>query len=372
MAWDYADDEDTLRKMADCGVNMVAFVPAKALDICQRLGIQAIVFDPEIGQKVWTEPFDGDRAARELPRVIKEVNDHPAVYGYHIMDEPTAAQFPALAKAVEVVKQQAPGKWPYINLFPGMGPDYDTYVDEFIKICRPTILSYDNYPVGQDGSFSFGFWANLAQMRAAALKHDLPFWNIFLTSAHWSYGEPTEADLRLQAYGSLAYGARGLCFYKFISRELPLMEAPALGDFRNGPLDQFGEKTQTWHWVRNMNRQVQNMAPTLLKLKSDRVYHVGEVPAQNRGVEDDTLVEKFAAGESILVGDFTHEDGSKWVMVVNKDRKRSIPCVPIFRGGPHTIEYVSPITGELRPFPSPYYFLPPGQGVLLKPTPANG
>src|SRR4051812_41153419 len=58
MAWDYADDDDTLTKMADCGINMVAFVPVKALDICQRVGIRAIVFDPEIGQKKWTDPFD--------------------------------------------------------------------------------------------------------------------------------------------------------------------------------------------------------------------------------------------------------------------------------------------------------------------------
>lgn len=30
MAWDYADDEKTLKKMADCGINLVAFVPTQA------------------------------------------------------------------------------------------------------------------------------------------------------------------------------------------------------------------------------------------------------------------------------------------------------------------------------------------------------
>ena len=368
MAWDYADDDDTLQKMADCGINMVAFVPAKALDICQRVGIQAIVFDPEIGQKKWTDPFDGDRAVRELPRVIKQVNHHPAVYGYHIMDEPNADQFKALGRAVALVKEQAPGKWPYINMTPGMGADYGKFLDLFVNTCHPTILSYDNYPFGQDGSFSYGYWANIAAIREAGLRHNLPFWTIFLSSAHLTYGEPTEAALRLQAYGSLAYGSRGLCYYKFISRELPLMEAPDLGDFRNGPLDQFGEKTHTWNWVRNMNRQIQNMAPTLLKLKSDRVYHVGEVPADNHGIGDDSMIEKFLAGESILVGDFTHEDGSKWVLIVNKHLKNSTPCRPVFRGGPHTVEYISPVTGALKTFPDPWYCLPPGQGVLLKVT----
>ena len=30
------------------------------------------------------------------------------------------------------------------------------------------------------------------------------------------------------------------------------------------------------------------------------------------------------------------------------------------------ILYVSPITGKTEPFPSPYYWLAPGQGVLLR------
>ena len=54
---------------------------------------------------------------------------------------------------------------------------------------------------------------------------------------------PTPTTLRLQAYGALAYGARGLGYYKFISRELPILEAPDLGDWRGAPLDEFHEKT---------------------------------------------------------------------------------------------------------------------------------
>src|SRR6478609_5595362 len=67
MAWDYADDEATLRSMAKCGINMVAFVPPKALDICDRLGLKAIVFDPEITPARWDQPFKSDRAAKALP-----------------------------------------------------------------------------------------------------------------------------------------------------------------------------------------------------------------------------------------------------------------------------------------------------------------
>jgi len=250
-----------------------------------------------------------------------------------------------------------------------MGESYDGYLDLFANTCHPPILSYDNYPVGQDGGFSYGFWANIAQVRNAGIRHELPFWTIVLSSAHLTYGEPNETHLRLQVWGSLVYGARGICYYKFISRSLPILEAPDLGDWRNGPLDQFGEKTLAWGWMRNLNRQIQNVAPTLLKLRSDLVYHVGEVPAQNRGIGDDTLVKGLKAGDAFVIGDFTHEDGSRWVMIVNKNLKNSVPCQPEFRAEMDAVEYVSPITGELADFPGPWYCLAPGQGVLLKLSP---
>jgi hypothetical protein len=367
MAWDYADDEPTLRSMAECGINMVAFVPPKALDTCDRLGLKAIVFDPEITPARWDQPFQSARAAKVLPDLIKKVNDHPSVYGYHLKDEPDPSQYPELAKSVALVRELAPGKWPYINLTPGMGAGYDGYINSFVDTCHPTILSYDNYPLGQDGSFSYGYWANMAQIRNAGLRYKLPFWTIFLSVAHLTYAEPNPASLRLEAYGALAYGARGLCYYKFISRELPILEAPDLGDWRGAPLDQFGEKTEAWNWVRNMNRQIQNLAPTLLKLRSDLVYHVGEVPEQNQGIGPDSLVKGLSAGDAFIIGDFTHqEDGSRWVMIVNKHLKNSVPCRPEFSVATERVDYVSPITGELKPFPAPWYCLPPGQGVLLK------
>jgi len=63
---------------------------------------------------------------------------------------------------------------------------------------------------------------------------------------------------------------------------------------------------------RNMNRQIQHLAPMLLKLRSDRVCHVGEVPEQNQEIGPDSLVKGLTAGDAFMIGDFTHEeDGSR-------------------------------------------------------------
>ena len=369
MAWDYVDNERLLKEMHLAGVNMVAFVPPKLLDACQKYQLKAILFDDRV-TGAFDAPFDSKKANAILPDLIKKYNKHPAVYGYHLKDEPGPDQFPELAKSVKLVKELAPGKWPYINLLPynSYGEAYESYLEQFAQICKPTAYSYDNYTqdYGIKGGAKSFFWKNLAQVREAALKHDLPFWNIILTVLHFNFAEElTPADLRLQVYGSLVYGAKGLSFYKFISASVPILDAPDLGNFRMAPIDQFGKRTSTWDLLRNINSQVQSIGPTLLKLHSDHVYHTGVVPESNVGPTASTLVKDVPGGE-FIVGDFTHEDGSRYVMVVNKSLTQSFPCNPVFNNPPKKMNLLSSWKGVLEKYPTPWYWLAPGQGVLIK------
>lgn len=245
-AWDDVRDADTIKKMGECGINLIAFVPPKWLDACHENGVKAIVYDPRL-TPAWDKPFNAKAANEVLPEIIKAHNDHPAVFGYHLKDEPDGGQFSEIVKSAELVRKLAPGKWPYVNLTPGMGAGYITdHVKPFIEQVKPPILSYDNYAIGEKVSFSYGFWANISDIRSAALAADIPFHNIILTAAHWNYRVANASDLRLQIYGSLAYGARGLGYYKFVSEPLSALDAPDLGNFRMAPLDEFHEKTETW------------------------------------------------------------------------------------------------------------------------------
>ncbi len=376
MAWDYVDDEATLTAMANCGVNSVAFVPPQMLDACQRLGIRAIVYDPALAGDRWDAPLDADRAIQALPELLSRVNAHPAVWGYHLKDEPSSDMFPALGRVADELRRLAPGKWPYINLLPGEGPDYDTYLRQFVETCRPPIISYDRYVLFESGPQWPVFWANLAQVREAAQTFDLPFHNIVLTAAHWHYRVPTDEDIRMQVFGSIVYGAKGIAYYKFMSESLACLQAPDLGNFRDGPLDAFRCQTPLWGHLRTTNRVVHNLAPHLRKLRSDAVYHFGDPPPRNSGPPERSLVRTFrrsdgsgsgfGSGTGFVVGDFTHEDGSRWVMIVNKVPGRSIMCCPEFRHPIGSLEYVDPVQGSLRPYPDGLYALAPGQGVLLK------
>jgi hypothetical protein len=365
MAWDgVPDDPAVFKKMRDCGFTVAGFVPVAGLDNCHAAGMKAIVSDERCSGYDW-QNVDATVARKNLTALIGEVRNHPAVYGYYLRDEPSSSFFPGLATVSGIVKELHPGAWPYINLFPNYAnagqlgaANYDEYVEKFVETCQPPIISYDHYAILQGGSLRGEYFANLKSVRRAARKHKLPFWQIVLACGCLDFREPSETDLRFQVYTSLAYGARGLAWFKYFT--------PGVGNFRNGPIDQFGNETETWHAMRRVNLQVAKLAPTLLKLKSDRVYHFGSIPTGATGPDDKCLVK--AVGGPMLAGDFTHEDGTRYVMIVNKDFANAFVCAPQFSVPVKKLEFISAWSGTPITFEGEYMWLAPGQGVLLKLT----
>ena len=365
MAWNGPPtDLPTLKRMRACGLTVAGFVPPAGLDNCRAAGLKAIVSDPRVSDYDWTK-VDPAAARARVAELVRQVKDHPAVYGYYLRDEPPAAFFPGLAIVANVVKELHPGAWPYINLFPNYADlgqlgaaKYSDYVEKFVEVCQPPVLSYDHYALFEGGTIRPKYFPNLEVMRRVARKHDLPFWNIVLSNAHFNYAEPSAASLRFQVYTSLAYGARGIAYFTYF--------APQVGNYRMAPVDQFGNETPTWQWMQTVNLQVAKLGPTLLKLRSDRVYHFGDVPKACAGPDEQSLVKEI--GGQMLVGDFTHADGGRFVMVVNKSLTNSAPCRPTFREPPAKVELVSPYSGTTVPFEGEYVWLAPGQGALLKLT----
>jgi hypothetical protein len=364
MAWNWAPkDPAALRQMRECGLTVAGFVKPDMLNACRAAGLKAIVSDPRVSGYDWGK-VDEAKARKDIASLVAKVGRHPAVYGYYLRDEPDAGMFPGLAKVASLIRELSPGKWPYINLFPDYATpgqlgtaNYSEYLERFIATCHPAILSYDNYSLMDDGSVRANYWSNLEAVRAACKKHGLEFWNIVLASAHFSYRELNAADYLFQVYTTLAYGGRGLSYFTYFT--------PAWGNYRMGPIDQFGHQTPTWYFMQYANLQVQKLAPTLLQLTSDAVYHFGPVPSGASAPPTNGLVTSVG-GDTFLAGDFTHRDGSRWVMIVNKDLAKSHPCSLKFRQPPRRLVSVSPYNGAQAAFEGEGIWLAPGAGALLK------
>ena len=316
MAWNSVPgDPAVLKKMHDCGLTVAGFVAPKDLDAVAAAGMKAIVSDARVGGYDW-DHVDAAVARKNVESLIAEVGNHPAVFGYYLRDEPPASYFDGLEKVASVVREKAPGKWPYINLFPNYAnsdqlatKDYPAYLEKFVAARHPPIMSYDHYALMDDGSLGGQYFENLEQMRAAAKKADVPFWNIVLGVAHFNFAEPSFAGLRFQVYTTLAYGGRGISYFTYFTS--------TTGNYRLGAIDQFGNPSPTWYFMQNVNLQIQKLAPTLLKLTSDDVYHFGKMPAGCHLPGKSSLLSDLDG--HMMAGDFTHADGSKWVMVVNCD-----------------------------------------------------
>lgn len=364
MAWNWVPkDRAVLETMREGGLTVAGFVKPEALNACRAAGLKAIVSDARVSGYNWSQ-VPMAQARSNVARLVAKVGRHPAVYGYYLIDEPNAAQFPGLARVAELIRELSPGKWPYINLFPDYASagqlgtaTYTEYLERFISTCHPAIISYDNYSLMDDGSVRESYWSNLEAVRAACQRHGLEFWNIVLAAAHFSYRELNGADFRFQVYTTLAYGGRGISYFTYFT--------PSTGNYRMGPIDQFGNKTPTWYFMQHINLQVQKLAPTLLRLKSDAVYHFGPLPAGTSGPPAHSLL-TGAGGAGVLAGEFTHADGSRYLMVVNKDLAKSRICSLQFRAAPRQVSHVSPYSGALAPFRGEDVWLAPGGGVLLK------
>jgi hypothetical protein len=364
MAWDMVrDDPAALKQMHDCGFTVAGFCRADQLDAVAAAGMKAIVSDPRTRDYDWTN-VDPAVAKKNVESLVAEVGKHPAVFGYYLRDEPSAGMFDGLETVADEVRRLAPGKWPYINLFPNyataeqlQAKTYEHYLDRFVATCKPPVLSYDHYALMGDGSLGKDYFRNLEQMRATAIKNKIPFWNIVAGVATFDFRAPTDADFRLQAYTTLAYGGRGISYFTYFT--------PDVGNYRMGAVDQFGHKTATWDVLRNVNLQIQTLAPTMLQLTSDRVYHVGTVPPGGHGPGEESLVTAVAGGD-YCVGDFTHADGTSYVMIVNRSTTASAACAPTFRKPVKQALRISPYSASVVPFTGENIWLAPGQGVLLK------
>ena len=144
--------------MRDCGFTAAAFVTPDQLPLCEKLGMPALVAPNDRGLKHWRDMSDA-QITQYVTTLVDQSKHSTAVMGYFLTDEPGVRDFPALAKAVALVKQLAPGKLAYINLLPNYAtlgapdlsqlgtPNYTEYLERYVTEVKPQFISYDNYQV---------------------------------------------------------------------------------------------------------------------------------------------------------------------------------------------------------------------------------
>ncbi len=273
---------------------------------CQRLGLKTFV--------------SAAGPANELP-------DGPACWGYLLADEPGAAAFPDLARRAEEIRQQRPGKFGYVNLFPNYAPasalgttNYDEHVARFVQEVKPEVLSMDHYPLMRpEGDSRNSYCENLEVMRKYSLKAGIPFWNYFYSMPFNDRIDPTEAQIRWQILTSVAYGAKGVLYFCYWT---PGKGAAGAGEFPKGGaiITAEGLKTRHYDEAKRINLELKNWGPTLMQLTNTGVWKVNTETKPDAlagsGLRKVVRVGGDPASE-LIIGAFKHADGRRAVVIVN-------------------------------------------------------
>ena len=252
------------------------------------------------------------------------VKDHPALWGYFLRDEPWCGDFPDLASWARKIEKGDPDHPLYLNLFPNAidcptigAKDYRDYVQRFISEVSLPLLSFDHYPVKNDGLHE-EWYENLEIIRDEANKHNLPFWAFAMCVPHWHYPMPRLQDLRLEMYTNLAYGAAGLQYFTYWT--------PGPGSdfhYHDGPITNDGKRTVMYEKVKALNHELQSRAGVFVGSKVDEV---GFTPLESlpKGIASlDT------GGGRLLVSQISKGD-KRFVMFVSTSIEESVTLTVSF------------------------------------------
>ena len=253
----------------------------KAMDAAQEAGIKMVVECPEGAPKP-----EGITAG-----FVKRFWDHPALAGWYIGDEPGRSKFPLYSQSIEALQEiyylgariQHDEHFCYANLLPNYAgpkalgtPTYREHVRTFLEEVPVLFLSFDHYPIRLDAEgnrvVSGEWYENLEEIASEAQRAGKPFWAFALSAAHVNYPVPTLADLRLQVYSNLAYGAQGIQYYTYWH--------PGYHPYTSGIVDVKGEKTEVYDRVKEMNSEIKNLSKVFLGAKMISIGHTGTVIPQ--------------------------------------------------------------------------------------------
>lgn len=280
-----------------------------------------------------------------------DTGDPKTMLGIDMGDEPTirtllCCRHNSLLNRYKIIhrffKQNAPWMMTHINLV-GIGgfdseEDFQKYLDAYGTYYKPPYWSFDCYPVmrhnpllnlrgfvGRNGGLYPGetlqcheyFYRNLEMVSAKARESGRPFWAYLMSTEHILDGTngyfpaPLENHLRFEAFSALAYGAQGLCHWKYLQGiDLDDPEKEIYMDaLRN--LD--GTRTPGWYFAQRINAEVQKYAYVFLDCKVKGVFHThidrmvrlqkrtrvnpakAYKESQNTGVDIETVIEREMA-----------------------------------------------------------------------------
>jgi hypothetical protein len=252
-----------------------------------------------------------------LAAAAADYREYPALGGYFVIDEPSAAQFGNVGRVVERLRSLDPRRMPYVNMLPDYAspdalgtPTYREHVERYMAEVRPPLLSFDYYPFKIDADRET-FFESLLLVRAAAARYRVPFLLIVQAMPHGPYRDPCEAEMAWQVNHALAFGARGISYFAYWTPT-----HPDRWQFRRG-LVEGGRPTAHLAEAARINGAARAHAAALTGMRSLAV-----VDSEGRFAPPFPFGPIAAASGAPVTAGFFGSDGVLAVLLVNQDYRQ--------------------------------------------------
>lgn len=309
------------------------------LDWVDKYNMKLILCDPRCyARKGSDKSLVPSDYADGIQSAIKDFGNHPALFGFHIGDEPDADMKEAFFECYRIQKEIAPNLYPFANLlpfFPGIekraGTDtWANYLDEYSTKSNADLLSYDCYVQMNPGDAGWNnYYENLRLYREASLRNGIPFWNTILSVGHFRYRCPNFNEIRWQFNTTIASGANGILWFFYYMRE-------PHDNYRLAPVDELWDKTQTYYDIRRVQRDFHKRYGGLFsRLVCTKVMFYPNAYGGGMVFEPDDLVSKVlpdSQNHPILIGEFMDIEGQRYVMIVNNSMTENVNVGITFDG----------------------------------------
>jgi hypothetical protein len=345
-------DEAEVEEWADAGFTVTmspSFDPAKPdqvehmrrlLGWADKRGMKLILTDPRAagphhggGTEIVTVPKDH---AANVRAAVADFRDNPAVFGFHIGDEPNRYNNDAYFESYRLTKRAAPQWHPFVNLLPYWHgaesyvgyPTWGDYLDAAVKQGNMDFLCYDCYAQMNPGTSGWDmYFENLREYREAAWRNGVPFWTTILSVGHFRYRCPNYDELRWQFNTAVASGANGILWFFYYMRQ-------PHANYRLSPVDENWDRTQTYYDIRRFQKAFhRHYGDLFLRLAPTRVTFAPKAWGGGAVFTPNELVSKIEPdGWPVLLGEFVDIEGRRYVMLVNNSTTESAHITLTFPG----------------------------------------
>ena len=321
---DWVDLGMTMANSPEITENTDKNVILEMLDACAENNIKMIMCDH---RGLWHgASADPEGYRTRFRAAYGDFGKHPAVFGFHIGDEPSDDRaFADCSAAYRIQLETAPELTPFLNYLPYWegqektllkASSYTEWVKRTADECGLKILSYDRYSQlnpGEEGIHLY--FMNLRLAREAADLAGITPWTTLLSVGHFKYRCPNENDLRWQLSTAVVSGMEGIMWFFIYERECRV-------NYRLPPVDAFGERTETFNWLARTNKYfLHQYGDFFLRARRTKTVHVGKAYGGYElfepGKTDDIVLDVTTSDNVPAILSFYELDGRKWVAVVN-------------------------------------------------------